>query len=578
MQLPIINQLLTHWNQWTSPPEYVADPEKQKQAQLLLALLLGSGLGVLPLNLLFDFVGLYGVTSIGKVIIDVCAIFIVCGLFFIAKNGHHEVAAKLFILFISGFIFANAIVVQRDNGLQALYYGFVIMLFGNLFLTARWLMGFISIHVMLILIYGIVVPEIDFEALFTGPFLFTLVMIGVASTGIKYRNEIEEQRKQLITLREDRYRRTSELISDYAFSYKVVDEGQYNHKLIWSTGDTYANITGYTEEERQKLANFSLYHEDDRSRHKIDLQRVIDGETVAAEYRINTKSGETRWVEIIRKPVWNEAKDKVIEFYGVVHDITNRKNDEFRQLEIELQKQRAHLLGELVQAISHDFRTSVATIETSRYLIERVLSEAEGDFPIAQRRLDTIKDAITHLTEQLDNLRTVHAVTEPHFELCRVNDLVELSIIHQNELANEKQVTLVKELGEDLALAQIDQQEFKVALDNLIKNAIHHSPKHSQVRVRTGMIKGNLCIDIIDTGSGIEAEKIPHIFELFYRADSARSLESGGVGLGLTIVKMIVDAHQGNITVESVVGEGTTFSIQLPASDAVELQPEQLLR
>jgi signal transduction histidine kinase len=98
----------------------------------------------------------------------------------------------------------------------------------------------------------------------------------------------------------------------------------------------------------------------------------------------------------------------------------------------------------------------------------------------------------------------------------------------------------------------------------LLNNAMNHTPRGGSVRLRTYVSEGRACVEVADTGVGITPEHLPRIFDLFYRADESRSVNSGGVGLGLSIVKMVADAHGGQVTVESRPGEGSVFTLALP--------------
>ena len=102
------------------------------------------------------------------------------------------------------------------------------------------------------------------------------------------------------------------------------------------------------------------------------------------------------------------------------------------------------------------------------------------------------------------------------------------------------------------------------AVINLIDNAIKYSPNNSNVEVRAHIIEKELEICIKDQGGGIAEEHLPRIFERFYRIDKARSRAIGGTGLGLAIVKHIAQVHEGHVSVESKLGQGSTFKIHLP--------------
>jgi two-component system sensor histidine kinase ResE len=110
----------------------------------------------------------------------------------------------------------------------------------------------------------------------------------------------------------------------------------------------------------------------------------------------------------------------------------------------------------------------------------------------------------------------------------------------------------------------MDAQKIGRVLSNLLGNALRHTPAGGTVQVRATKAAGGVRVDILDTGEGIEASDLPHIFERFYRGEKSRSRATGGAGLGLAIVKGIVEAHGGQIDVESTPGEGTRFFFVLP--------------
>ena len=99
---------------------------------------------------------------------------------------------------------------------------------------------------------------------------------------------------------------------------------------------------------------------------------------------------------------------------------------------------------------------------------------------------------------------------------------------------------------------------------NIIENAIKYTPEGGKIRVRLHRDLRDAVLEISDTGVGIPAEDLPHVFDRFYRVDKARGRDTGGTGLGLSIVQQIVRLHAGSVTVHSELGKGTTFTVQLP--------------
>jgi two-component system phosphate regulon sensor histidine kinase PhoR len=113
--------------------------------------------------------------------------------------------------------------------------------------------------------------------------------------------------------------------------------------------------------------------------------------------------------------------------------------------------------------------------------------------------------------------------------------------------------------------ANLDATLLEQAFVNLIDNALKYSDDGSQVRITASRSNGEVTVAFADQGSGIPNKHLPRLFERFYRVDKARSRKLGGTGLGLAIVKHIVHTHGGHITVESSLGQGSTFTVHLPA-------------
>jgi len=130
--------------------------------------------------------------------------------------------------------------------------------------------------------------------------------------------------------------------------------------------------------------------------------------------------------------------------------------------------------------------------------------------------------------------------------------------------AEEKGVRISVEAGDAPLSIQIDEERMAQALGNLVSNALRYTPEDGVITLSALLITENqLLITVLDTGTGIAPEDLSRIFERFYRADQARNLVAGESGLGLAITRSIVEAHGGEISVDSEVGQGTRFEIRL---------------
>jgi two-component system phosphate regulon sensor histidine kinase PhoR len=131
-----------------------------------------------------------------------------------------------------------------------------------------------------------------------------------------------------------------------------------------------------------------------------------------------------------------------------------------------------------------------------------------------------------------------------------------------NPLAERHQVILSQELSPDLPPVQADRDRIRQTIINLVDNAVKFNRPGGSVRVATGRAPDSVLVSVSDNGTGIPREDLPHVFERFYKADKART--GGGSGLGLAIAKHTIQAHGGDIQVQSEEGQGSTFSFNLP--------------
>ena len=157
-------------------------------------------------------------------------------------------------------------------------------------------------------------------------------------------------------------------------------------------------------------------------------------------------------------------------------------------------------------------------------------------------------------------------------ELVFLNEVVADVVKRLRQMANERGVTILADVSE-MVLVEGDHAAIQSIVYNLVSNALRYTPRGGSVRITLGYDGGGATrLEVADTGMGIHAEDLPHIFERFYRAGNARSREPSGTGLGLAICRTMAEAHGGRIEVESAPGEGSRFSLLLPASASL-LQP-----
>ena len=216
----------------------------------------------------------------------------------------------------------------------------------------------------------------------------------------------------------------------------------------------------------------------------------------------------------------------------------------------------------LVADISHQTKTPIANL-----LLYSELLQEEALPPSTEANVDTLHAQAKKLQFLIDALvklsRLENGIISLSPKRTALQPLLQSAAEQYAAKAAEKGLAL--HLYDTEASAVFDPKWTAEALTNLIDNAIKYTPRGGSVRVDLFRQGKKAVIRISDTGIGIPAEDLPHIFDRFYRVDKARSRETGGTGLGLSIVKQIVLMHDGDITASSVENEGTTFTIELPA-------------
>ncbi len=216
----------------------------------------------------------------------------------------------------------------------------------------------------------------------------------------------------------------------------------------------------------------------------------------------------------------------------------------------------------MVADAAHELRTPLSNI---RGYVEAV---RDGVLEPDPETLDTIHQQVLYLNDLIDDLRLLAETEAGDFGLNRESgslvEVVRTSVEGVRARAEAKGVALEIDLPPESPSLESDPTRISQVIGNLLDNAIRHTPAGGTVRVSANVGRAVATVSVTDTGEGVPADAIPHIFERFYRVDPSRSRSTGGAGLGLTIAKQLVEAHGGTIRVQSAVGEGTSISFDLP--------------
>ena len=227
---------------------------------------------------------------------------------------------------------------------------------------------------------------------------------------------------------------------------------------------------------------------------------------------------------------------------------------------------------QMLAIVSHDLRNPLSVVMMAAKLIERSASpDPSGD------RLRRHANAISHEVERMNRLvidlldmSKIEAGRSLHVELARRDGakLLKQSVELLEPLARARGLTLEVDVRPDTYDLDCDAERLHQVFSNLIGNAIKFSPEESAITARVARAKGDVVFSVSDTGPGIPKAELPHLFDPYWQASASRS----GAGLGLSIVKAIVEAHRGRVWVETEEGTGSSFYFALPAAARNEVQ------
>ncbi len=270
----------------------------------------------------------------------------------------------------------------------------------------------------------------------------------------------------------------------------------------------------------------------------------------------------------------------------VIRDVTERVQTSRRELELSRDRSRAALLHEFVTNISHDLFTPLSSIKLSGYLLQRMLDNlapASGNGSVSSDTVRMMRERLILVETQTmqierivrDMIDMVKLDSRDDFALHvhSLNNLVDHSVTPYRLIAAEKKQQIVVAQCPDLPPVLADRDRVERVIQIVLQNAIDYSLNGMQIFVSTLVYRDCATIEVSDSGLGIARHDLPHIFEPFFRGDSARASEGHGSGLSLAIARKIITHHGGSIEIESKEGMGTTVRILLPTA-----QPELLAK
>jgi len=349
-------------------------------------------------------------------------------------------------------------------------------------------------------------------------------------------NEMSAKTKELVeTISEDRTRLAT--ILDNMTDAVIMIDSEGNISLANRAAEKLFNIK---EARNKPLIEVVRDHEVDELL-KLCL-KTAGTQTVQYESGISK-----RYLRAIAIPVLHNELTSVL---LLLQDLTELRN---------LQTTRRELIGN----ISHEFRTPLAGIKA---MVETLRDGAIDDKKSARDFLTRIDNEVARLTQLVAELTELSRIETGKAELKKepvnLNQLVEEVIARFSPQTERQKIAIARDLAADLPSVPADKDRVRQVIANLVHNAIKFTRPGGRITITTRTLEGAVVVDIADTGIGIPKEDLARVFERFYKGDKARAGE--GTGMGLAIAKHVVEAHGGNIWVESEEGKGSTFSFSMP--------------
>ncbi len=439
--------------------------------------------------------------------------------------------------------------------------------------------------------------------------------------------DISDRKIAEIALKESEQRlRASESLLSAMFERSVVGMAitDADGKFI-RTNPFYQQMVGYSENELQ-LMRFTdnmlpEYIEDNL---RLRSQVLSDeSESYQMEKRLFHRNGKMIWVRTTSSKILDEVGQPPL-FVGVIEDISDRKQAEKSLASAEIERQQAiddlyqlnqqletrvaqrtqelqytnqqlsvanselaratRLKDEFLANMSHELRTPLNAVLG---MSEGLMTGVFGDLNERQMRsLSLIETSGRHLLELINDILDVAKIGAGKLELelssVGIEYLCKSSLNFVKQIANQKNIQLKLSINHSIKMITVDERRMRQALINLLSNAVKFTPKGGKICLEvklqereatelTSECSYAMIFSIIDTGIGISPEDISNLFQAFVQIDSSLNRQYAGTGLGLTLVKQLVEMHGGCVSVASQVGEGSSFSIVLPYRESIEL-------
>lgn len=339
----------------------------------------------------------------------------------------------------------------------------------------------------------------------------------------------------------------------------------------------FCDITGYTEAELLEMGPADILHPDDIQRILGLKGRLMEtGESFVAEQRFVRKDGSEVWINSHAAPVRN-AQGAIVRAVAVVIDITDRKSAESEREQLLKQEKAARAEAqaanqskdEFLTVVSHELRSPLNSILG----YARLLRTRSGDQSQIKQTVEIIERngrmQLQLIEDLLDTARIISGKLKLEVQPVALIGVVTAALEAVRPAAQAKGIEMVYDIDPFAGQITGDAGRLQQVVWNLLSNAIKFTPRSGRVELRMEKVDSQVRITVSDTGKGIEPDFLPFVFDRFRQSDSSSARRFGGLGLGLSLVKQLVELHGGTVEAASDgPSRGATFTVTLPQTSA----------
>lgn len=327
--------------------------------------------------------------------------------------------------------------------------------------------------------------------------------------------------------------------------------------------DSWTKLLGWTKEELLNKTYTDFLHPDDLEKCSIDKYKSIIDKPYTLVNRYIHKDGRYIWLD------WNFRYDKEKELIiGTAKDITEQKNIEDQKKKLEEKVHLESIKNEFFANISHEFKTPINIILGTTQLTQKNIENNNLSMENLKKYSNIIKQNSYRLLRLVNNLIDISKIDIGYYDLKPSNhniiNIIEDITLSVVDYVENKDINLIFDTDTEEVITSCDPDKIERVILNLLSNAIKYTSKNGTIEVNITTNLENVIVSVKDSGIGISSDKLDIIFYRFGQANNILTRSCEGSGIGLSLVKAIIELHGGEIKVYSEVGKGSEFVFNIP--------------